>query len=468
VNRKYLDEHISKGLWALLEIPLDRCSDVSLYKQISYHLKRMIESGTLQVGMRLPGSRFLARTLGVSRNTVVLAYDLLEDDGYIEQRGRKGAFVTFRRKVLLDLPKPEGPMWDLASGTPSMDLIPWKELGSISREIIYAKGSLSLTPPPLAGLPELRKALVRHAASRGIPARWEDVVVTTGGKQGLFLSLMSLAEIGVQKIWVEELTYPDIFPMINKLKLQVETVPMAPADMLERCNILKEKDALYLIPSFHNPTGRTMDYETRKEVLALAKKKGFWIIEDDAYGELRYSAQSVPAMKAMENAEKVIYLGSFSQLLFPGLRNGYALVPNQLKEEFREALACSAGTVSSLVQYLVSAFLSEGLLENCLERARKEISKRMDCLISSIEKLLPHALAEKPLGGIYLWVTLPGLSDESLHALALSEDISVVPGKEFTKDKRETFSVRLSVSSLGINDLKQAVERLAKAWGDKQ
>jgi GntR family transcriptional regulator/MocR family aminotransferase len=279
---------------------------------------------------------------------------------------------------------------------------------------------------------------------------------------------MSLAEIGVQKIWVEELTYPDIFPMINKLKLQVETVPMAPADMLERCNILKEKDALYLIPSFHNPTGRTMDYETRKEVLALAKKKGFWIIEDDAYGELRYSAQSVPAMKAMENAEKVIYLGSFSQLLFPGLRNGYALVPNQLKEEFREALACSAGTVSSLVQYLVSAFLSEGLLENCLERARKEISKRMDCLISSIEKLLPHALAEKPLGGIYLWVTLPGLSDESLHALALSEDISVVPGKEFTKDKRETFSVRLSVSSLGINDLKQAVERLAKAWGDKQ
>ena len=448
----------------MLEIPLDRSSEVSLYKQISYHLRRMIESGSLQIGMRLPGSRALARTLGVSRNTVVLAYDLLEDDGYIEQRGRKGAFVAFKKKRSLELPKPEGPTWDLASGVPSVDLIPWKQLGSISRDIIYEKGALSLTPPPLAGLPELRKALVRHAASRGIPARWEDVVVTTGGQQGLFLSLMSLAEVSTQCVWVEELTYPDIFPMLTKLKLKAQTVPMDAQAMLDVCSRLTEKDALYLIPSFHNPTGRTMGYETRRNILCLAKERGFWIIEDDAYGELRYGAWSVPAMKAMENAEKVIYLGSFSQLLFPGLRHGYVLIPNQLKEVFHSALGCTAGTVSSLVQYVVAAFLSEGLLEHSLDLARNEISKRMKKLVRALKEQLPKVIMEEPRGGIYLWITLPGFSDKRMYDLALSEDILVVPGRLFTKDKKETFSVRLSVSSLGVNDIERVAKVLARIW----
>ena len=450
----------------MLEIPLERHSEVPLYRQITNHLVRMIESGSLVGGTRLPGTRELAAELGVSRTTAKLAYDLLEGEGYIDIRERRGTFVAsrFSRRPVS---KERGKVpFDMASGVPSPELVPWEKLSTLSRKVFGRYGHAVLEAAPVPGLPTLRQALVRHAATRGIPARWENVFVTSGVQQGLFISFQALVSRGVKTVWVEDLTYPDVLSMSYSAGLKTKAVPLDERGIIDSCGGLGCSDALYLIPSFQNPTGRTISHEGRKAILEIAARRGFWIIEDDAYGELRYGEQSVPALRALESAERVIYLGSFSQLLFPGLRQGYALVPEEMAEDFREALSHSAGAVSSLVQYLVSGFLEEGCLEPCLERARAAMSVRMRALAEGLREALPCLVFEVPQGGIYLWVTMPAASDESLEQRAVEAGVSVVSGRHFSYCREKTSSVRLSISRLGCPFIKEAATRLVSAWGE--
>lgn len=450
----------------VLEIPLERRLGTPLYRQITAHLMRMIESGALADGTRLPGTRELAAELGVSRTTTTLAYDLLEEEGYIHRSDRRGTFVNSRFRLH---PVSQGgghPLVDMASGLPSADLIPWEKISVLCRQEFSRYGHAVLEGAPLPGLPALRQALVRHAATRGIPARWNNVFVTSGVQQGLFLSFQTLASRGVRKVWVEELTYPDVFSMSRNAGLATGTVPLHVDGILERCRCMGPEDVLYLVPSFQNPTGRTISHEGRKAILDVAAERNFWVIEDDAYGELRYGEHSVPALRALETAEKVIYLGSFSQLLFPGIRQGYGLVPGELLKDFHDALLRSAGAVSSLIQRVVATFLEGGHLEPCLERARSAMSSRMRQLALKLEEALPELVFEVPQGGIYLWVTLPGVSDEKLAETARSSGVEVACGRDFSVYSRETFSVRLSVSRTGFPFIAKAVGRLAEAWRD--
>lgn len=448
----------------MLEIPLERRSVIPLYRQITTHLMRMIESGALADGSRLPSTRELASELGISRTTVTLAYDLLEEEGYIRRSGRRGTFVTSRFGFHPVSPGGGHPLVDMASGLPSADLIPWETLSSLSRQVFNRYGHAVFEGAPLPGIPVLRRALVRHAATRGIPARWENVLVTSGVQQGLFLSFQTLASRGVKRVWVEELTYPDALSMSQNAGLLLRTVPLDVKGMLEACRHMGPADVLYLVPSFQNPTGRTISHEGRKAILEVAAKRGFWIIEDDAYGELRYGEHSVPALRALESAEKVIYLGSFSQLLFPGIRQGYALVPDEILTDFCDALSRSAGAVSSLLQLLVAAFLQEGHLEPCLETARAAMAVRMRQLARKFEGALPELVFEVPQGGIYLWVTLPGAEDQKLAEAAKRAGIEVACGRAFSVARSETHAVRLSVSRLGSPLVAKAAGRLADAW----
>lgn len=448
----------------MLEIPLERFSGIPLYRQITAHLMRMIESGALAGGTRLPGTRELASELGISRTTATLAYDMLEGEGYIQRKGRRGTFVAQRFHLHPVFSGAESPFLDMASGLPSEDLVPWETLLSVCRQVFSLHGHTVLEGAPLPGLPVLRQSLVRHAATRGIPARWENVFVTSGVQQGLFLSFQALAAQGVRRVWVEELTYPDVLSMSRNAGLDAKPVPLDVAAILDSCSRLGPSDVVYLVPSFQNPTGRTISHEGRKAILAMAAERNFRVIEDDAYGELRYGERSVPAMRALEAAERVIYLGSFSQLLFPGLRQGYALVPDDLLESFQAALARSAGAVSSLVQHLVAEFLEEGHLEPCLEKARGAMSLRMRRLASELAEPLPDLVLEVPQGGIYLWVTLPGRSDEKLAETAQKAGVHVACGREFSFSRKETSSVRLSVSRIGGSLAGKAAERLGRAW----
>ncbi len=424
----------------------------------------MVQNGTLLCGDRLPGSRELALSHGISRTTVVLAYDLLEDDGFIEQRGRRGSFVAWRKaRASADLGE-GGPIWDLASGLPSGDLVPWERVASIARDALSGKGPEALFDTPPEGLPALREALVRHAARRGIPARRDEAIITSGARHALSVSIDAMALKGVHTLWVEELTYPEIRRMAAAAGLNVRTVSMEPSLFVDSLSSIGNGDALYLIPSFHNPTGRTISIDVRRTILSAAAARGFWVIEDDSYGELRFGESSVPALKSIDGENRVLYLGSFSQLLFPGMRIGYVLLPDEIKKDFLSVLERTSGATSSFVQHLVLAFIEDGSLEEALDLARNSMAIRMGVLGQSLSEILSGCLYEPPQGGIYLWLETPGLEGSRAARMAGEAGVAVMPGNFFACPPGDIEAVRLSVSRTPEGKLREAVVKMGEAW----
>ena len=204
---------------------------------------------------------------------------------------------------------------------------------------------------------------------------------------------------GVKRLWIEELTYPEVRLMAQGAGLEIATVPVEPEAFLASLSRIGPGELLYLIPSFHNPTGRTLSPEQRKNVLEAASRTGFWVIEDDAYGELRFGESSVPALKSIDQESRVLYLGSFSQLLFPGMRIGYVLVPEETRKEFLSVLERTSGSTSSLVQHLVNAFIEDRSLEVSLDLARNSMASRMRTLCNCLGATLPRLPFETPQGG---------------------------------------------------------------------
>lgn len=453
---------IPKGEDTLIEIPLEPNGRAPLYRQIASHLGRMIQNGTIPCGDRLPGSRDLARNLGVSRATVVLAYDLLEDDGFIEQKGRRGSFVSWKKMQILNNPRNNGPVWDLASGLPSGDLVPWERVASLTREALLNAGPDSLFDTPSEGLPGLRNALVRHAARRGIPAGRDEVIVTSGARHALSVSIEALAAKGARRLWIEELTYPEIRRMAKASGMDVRTVPMDISFFVDSLASIGRGEVLYLIPSFHNPTGRTLPIDVRKAVLSAASGRGFWVIEDDAYGELRFGEESVPALKSIDADNRVLYLGSFSQLLFPGMRIGYVLLPEEVKNDFLSVLERSSGATSSFVQQVVYSFIEDGSLEESLDLARNSMASRMRTLCMELSDRMPDCVFDPPKGGIYLWLRTPGIEGSIFYKAAGKADVAVVPGSFFAQQAGDVEAVRLSVSRISTVMIQEAVRRLTE------
>lgn len=448
----------------MIEIPLEHHGRLPLYRQIANHLKRMVQNGTLTCGYRLPGSRELASSLGISRATVVLAYDLLEDDGFIEQKGRRGSFVSWKKTCKMSSLTDSGPVLDLASGLPSADLVPWERIASLSRDSLLGAGPDSLYDTPPEGLLTLRKALVRHAARRGIPASKDDAIVTSGARHALSVYIEAMFLKGVRRLWIEELTYPEIRRMAAGAGMEIRTVPMDLPYFIESLEKIERGDLLYLVPSFHNPTGRTLPQDTRRTVLESASRSGFWVIEDDAYGELRFGESSVPALKSIDSENRVLYLSSFSQLLFPGMRIGYVLLPDETRKEFLAVLERTSGATSSLVQHVVHSFIEDGSLEVALDLARNSMASRMRSLCGAIGEKIPGFRFEAPQGGIYLWLETKGLPGSEAARIAKGADVGVIPGGSFRYPEMDIDAVRLSVSRVTTPMIHEAVGRLSEVW----
>ncbi|HQL02632.1 MAG: putative HTH-type transcriptional regulator YdcR [Synergistetes bacterium ADurb.Bin155] len=448
----------------MIEIPLDPAGRAPLYRQIATHLMKMVQNGTLAPGDRLPGSRDLSSSLGLSRNTVVLAYDLLEDEGFIEQRGRRGAFISWKGLHDSGDIEEDGPRWDMASGLPSFDLVPSGRLAALARDALLSSGPGALYDTPPEGLMTLRNTLVKHAATRGIPAKRDEAVVTSGARHALSVYIHAMALKGVRRLWIEELTYPEVRLMAQGAGLEIATVPVEPEAFQASLAKIGPGELLYLIPSFHNPTGRTLSHEQRKNVLEAASRIGFWVIEDDAYGELRFGESSVPALKSIDQESRVLYLGSFSQLLFPGMRIGYVLMPEETRKEFLSVLERTSGSTSSLVQHLVNAFIEDRSLEVSLDLARNSMASRMRTLCNCLGASLPGLPFETPQGGIYLWLRTPGRSGTLAAGTAKKVGVGVVPGRLFSYAGEDIEAVRLSVSRLSTVMIQEAVDRFVSAW----
>ncbi|EMT54810.1 transcriptional regulator [Brevibacillus borstelensis AK1] len=441
----------------------------ALYTKIYNQLRYQILSGELAIGSPLPPERKLAMQLGVSRNTIVRAYAELEAEGIIASRMGSGRYV----EALTPAPAPARIDWHYHTlGTLAPAPSHMAELLGVTDKypdiINFAHGdggkhTLESSGFPdyvkstaeqlhsyyftsVQGLPELREHLVSWMDMEQISSP-EQVVITSGSQEGLYLIASLLARPG-DLVLTEMPTYFGSLQLFQSLGMQVVPVPMDAeglrVDVLERILSHCRPRFLYTVPTYHNPTGWTMSAIRRKQLLALSEKYGLPIVEDDAYRHLHLDKEPPPALKALDHSGHVVYLNTFSKLLFPGLRIGWVAANRKLAQLLTRMKELSI-TTNTLGQLALAAYLRNGALRPHLENARLQYSEQAAIMESHLDRFSPLGIRyERPKGGFYFWVSLPEeINPRKLMARCLERGVSFTCGDMFLLREAEQPYIRL-------------------------
>jgi 2-aminoadipate transaminase len=343
-----------------------------------------------------------------------------------------------------------------ARGVPAPECIPVDELADCARAAVERDGTTVLSYGPVGGYQPLREWIAeRHGVE---PSR---VLVTNGSLQGLVF----LAEhFAGARVLVEQPTYDR--PLKILAARGVETTPVAmddeglDPDALEDAIASGAKPAfLYTIPTFQNPSGRTLSIERRHRLVELAAAHDLLVLEDDPYGLVRFESDAPPTLFELEGGNRVLYSSSFSKTIAPGLRVGYFVLPQQLEKEL-EALAVSTYITPVLLgQATVYEFLRRGNLEPNLERVRALLGARRDAMLEALERELPGARWSRPEGGYFIWLELPeGRDTTMLLQRATDAGVTYVPGPDFGGAPN---TARLAFSYVSPDEIREGVRRLA-------
>jgi 2-aminoadipate transaminase len=348
-----------------------------------------------------------------------------------------------------------------ARGIPAPECLPVEELADCARAAIERDGPTVLSYGPVAGYAPLQEWVgERHGVD---PSR---VLLTNGSLQG-FVFLAS--RFGGQRVVVESPTYDRPLKILAGLGSEVEALPMddegldpdALADTLARG---PRPAFLYTIPTFQNPSGRTLSLERRRRVVELARDHDLLVLEDDPYGLVRYEGEALPTLLELEGGERVIYSSSFSKTVAPGVRVGYFVLPDGLARELEQVAVSTYITPVLLAQATVHEFLRRGLFEPNLERVRGLLGARRDAMLDALESdLTDSARWSRPDGGYFIWLDLAADVDAAeLLARAEEAGVTFVKGADFGGPPS---SLRLAFSYVSPDEIREGVARLAALVG---
>jgi 2-aminoadipate transaminase len=319
------------------------------------------------------------------------------------------------------------------------------------------------------GDPRLREALAGLLAGRGLATDPDDVLITTGSQQALALAAAVLLDPG-DVVLVEEPSYLAALQCFQLAGARVVPVPgdeegLLPERLVE---VAREHDArlLYLVPTFQNPTGRTLGEQRRGEVAAAVAGAGLWLVEDDPYGELRYDHGPMPYIASLPGAsEQTVVLSSLSKIVSPGLRLGWARVPDALARSFAVAKQASDLHTSTVDQAAAAEYLATADLAAHVERLRAVYRERRDAMLAGLAATLPVGSTwTRPAGGMFVWVTLPdGYDAEALLPRALDHGVAFVPGASFFAGTPDRRTLRLSFTQTRPEEIAEGLARLRSA-----
>jgi len=335
----------------------------------------------------------------------------------------------------------------LARGVPAPECLALEELADCARGAIERDGATALNYGPAGGYAPLREWIAdRHRVE---PDR---VVLTNGSLQGFRFVAELLSPTGT--VVVEAPTYDRPLKILAELDAEVICVPLD-----EEPAVNGGVAFLYTIPTFQNPSGRTLSKE-RRERLADRARDGLLVLEDDPYGLIRFEGKPLPTVFELARGEHVVYSSSFSKTIAPGLRVGYLVLPGPLAERVVAAATASYITPALLSQATVYEFLRRGRFEPNLERVNGLLHERRDAMVAALERHLPEATWEVPEGGYFVWVELPdGVAAADLRA----EGVTFVPGSDFFCGPGGESALRLAFSFESPAAIEEAVRRLASA-----
>ncbi|MGY8662510.1 PLP-dependent aminotransferase family protein [Bradyrhizobium sp. UFLA05-109] len=420
-----------------------RDDSIPLYRQIYEHFRTAITHGQLPPGARLPSARRLAQEFATARGTVDVAYALLAGEGYVVTRGPAGTIVSpelggqaiarpATRSRPTDRVSPEsgGPR-PFQLGLPSLDMFPRKTWSRLVARQARELTAAEMAYPDPAGFPPLREAVAAYlATSRGINCSWRQVLITNGYQSALDLIARVLLNRN-DKVWLEDPCYPLACTALEAagaklVPIRVDTEGLRVADGVARAHRAR---LAVVTPSHQSPLGVALSLPRRLALLSWASDTGALVLEDDYDSEFRYVGRPLPALKSIDRNDRVLYAGSFSKVLFPSLRLGYLVLPEDSVAVFTRANLHRSFGASTLAQRIVAAFMIQGHFARHVKRMRDLYATRRKVLGAALSAVFGERIAVdlKP-GGMHLIVRCPNRADDvQLANLAQDAGLAAEP-----------------------------------------
>lgn len=466
----------------------DRNKHDSIKKQIIDHMREKINTGAWPLGSKLPSQRYLAERFEVNRSTVIAAFEVLKSDLLISGKGKSGMKIIAASTPLITMSQtkwqdyieegihlpnyktikmindsdPDINMLRLSSGEASPELFPTEYMNEVLASIANDMGHLGYEWP--TGMRCLQEALCDHLKKKDIHVSPQNILIVSGALQGFQLITMGLLQMG-STVFVEKPSYLYSLQILQTLGMRRVGIPIDKDGIISRdipSQIPKNHASiLYTIPNFQNPTGTVMSLERRKELLKVCYDSKLPIIEDDVYGDLWIDEEPPKSLKSMDEIGNVLYVGSVSKTLSPGLRIGWVVGPETVINRLADIKMQMDYGSSSVSQLIVAKWLSSGLYEKHLIEVRKELRKRRDFTLELLEAYYSDfATWDMPRGGSYIWITLKeSLSMYKIFETAFQEKILFNPGYIYESTSNNAF--RISYSFASYDQLKDGLIRLA-------
>lgn len=498
-NQASLSHDIST-IGALLH--LERANGTPLYRQISQRLREAILSGELPEGARLPPERVLAQEIGVNRTTIMHAYNDLSSAGLTEGHVGRGTVVKhgyFRSEddysdqstpswllglstngntllgpdvqalsELSSMEEPKQEMISLAQGSPPADMLPTELIRLTIEQGLSKDPEGALGYCPVEGLQSLRRSLALRMRRRGVSVDIQNILILSGSTQGLGLIGRFLLNAG-DEVVVEVPTYLGAIQTFRALGARIVGIPTdnegMRVDMLEAILARRQPRFIYTMPTFQNPSGSLMTPERRHRLLLLAKRYQIPIIEDDPYGELYFGEQAPLPLKSQDTNGNVLYLGTCSKMLAPGLRVAWLAASEPVIERLGLYKQTFDLNTNALGQWTIYEMIRRGMLDEHLALVRPRYARKLRLMLEAIEKYWPTDVRiSRPGGGMHLWCRLPGnIRARSLLREAAHEQVTFVCGELFHVDGGGHYAIRLSFASPEDKHITEGIRRIGVA-----
>ncbi|MEQ6355987.1 PLP-dependent aminotransferase family protein [Lysinibacillus sp. M3] len=467
----------------------DRKAKKAIYKQLAEYIEKGIANGTFPPDKPLPSERYLASALHLNRSTVVHAYDELESMGLIERTRGSGTTIS---KDIWGITKKRIPSWNryieagsflpsqpvtkkirkeaiehklinLASGELSEELFPKRFLSEITSTRSFI-GSLGYDHPQGNGI--LRTTIAKHVKkSRGIDTNPSSILITSGAQQALHLIVQCLLKPG-DAIAIEDPSYNYNLPIFKSVGIQIHYLPVDkdginPEDLKSLYKKHRIK-MVFLNPCFQNPTGSLLNKKKKEVILDISSKLGIPVVEDDPYSLTAFSGDKISTLKSMDRNGNVLYISSLSKIVASGLRIGWIIGPTSVIERLSDAKQQIDFGHSSYTQWVANDFLESENFHIHIKSLMKELEKRRDKIIKSLDTYLKDQVEYSiPQGGIHIWCKiLKDYNETQLLEESIKRGVIYVPGS--TLGSKDGF-VRFTFAKEDEDSIDEGIKRFAEA-----
>ncbi|HET6407910.1 MAG TPA: PLP-dependent aminotransferase family protein [Chthoniobacteraceae bacterium] len=463
----------------------------ALYEQVADRIEKLIRTGTLRAGERIPSVRRASAQHGVSMTTAIQAYLALENRGLIEARPRSGYYVRALIRDRVPEPLETRPrhaarlvgvgrllsrLFDadrnpevvpLGAAYPGAENLPSVKLSRIMASVARSAGSRGVCYDMPPGSEHLRRQLARRSLDWGTQLSPDEIITTCGATEALTLCLRAVTKPG-DIVAVESPTYFGVLHQIEELRLKAVEIPMHPRDGMQldalESALKKHRVAACLaVPNFSNPLGSLMPDENKQRMLELLAKRDIPLIEDDINGPLCHAGFRPRVVHSWDQEGRVMLCGGFSKTIAPGYRVGW-VAPGRYYEKVKALKLTNTLATPTLPQLAVAEFVANGGYDHHLRSLRRNLGEQVARMSEAIADAFPKGIKiTRPQGGFVLWVELPKkVSALELHELALAEKVSIAPGPMFSASLQFENFIRINCGHPWSSRIERAIGTLGR------